>query len=853
MKSTEDDTSLDTRNKLLHARVKVTSGTSEGREGTIIKEAKGGWYYLDNVDAPLRTASFKVLSYAEPASPISSNSFVNRTNIIDDGDGRALLGATVKIRPGTKCSGLIGIIKEHIPYRHLRLEGAVSTMFHAKTDVDVIKYGNSKSSDFCEKYRGGTVKVIREGEFKGLVSKVQKVVVGDWYITDNKKITKAYPAHRFEVLKYSKSKDEEYSEDDGHESNGVYKLANGTWRVHLRHAKRKWYIGVFESKTRATQVSTAALETLQKIPDAGTGDANKIVRRVRCAVLFHTDAVDSETKPAGNHFSGEGDGQDTVSPFIGATVHIISGSYKGKTGKVLANNGNGWWKIEGIEGNINSSWINFVNDETTNFEAIRRYYSPRSTRMPDIIRIPQVSIEEDSEKNVASEKDEDLDVAQSQEVETSENDEGLDKDDGRAAFLGATVYSTTGANKGKSGKVCSYTNNGYFVTDEVGKVRPQNLLFIQDDTTNFDAIREYWYSQRGLRMPFIFKSPEDAQEAMVKAEKEAVDREKEAVERRAAKRRPKAHKSDDESVESDDDAVGLVHDDPRVRKIAQTDFSGKKRKLGVDRKSCISRAPYSTPNYDGKHGKKKRAYSMVDRSVPRLDPVLLQPTISDEQLMCQSLLAGFKDLPMDTKIDIFNRKTGRIMSDSEAISLSALPKALLNHAEYEPVVPANSAVSSQVGRSGHNIRVSNTVVPQTRVRGSAVEGRQVLVTGGEYRGLNGKIEAAIPGGWYLVRDLFQRDKSNVVISSENLHLVPNNKPISGNDQTTSSDEPQGDYQSSVLHLHKRAAELRLQRCQEEKKFLEMNDSTEYSERISKLENEIGRTARFCKSLETKLK
>ena len=121
---------------------------------------------------------------------------------------------------------------------------------------------------------------------------------------------------------------------------------------------------------------------------------------------------------------------------------------------------------------------------------------------------------------------------------------------------------------------------------------------------------------------------------------------------------------------------------------------------------------------------------------------------------------------------------------------------------------------------------AGTAAPPSRVRGSAVEGREVLVTRGEHRGLSGefffssaaggkeekssrpdegyaptpeapedracflslththilslsrglllpgKIEAAIPGGWYLVSDLFRHDATNAVISSRDLELVP---------------------------------------------------------------------------------
>lgn len=79
----------------------------------------------------------------------------------------------------------------------------------------------------------------------------------------------------------------------------------------------------------------------------------------------------------------------------------------------------------------------------------------------------------------------------------------------------------------------------------------------------------------------------------------------------------------------------------------------------------------------------------------------------------------------------------------------------------------------RVGRSGNNIRVSKEIIPQCRVRTSAVEGSKVLVTGGEHKGLIGTIDSAIPGGWYLVSNLFDNILDlDAVISSEHLELVP---------------------------------------------------------------------------------
>lgn len=82
----------------------------------------------------------------------------------------------------------------------------------------------------------------------------------------------------------------------------------------------------------------------------------------------------------------------------------------------------------------------------------------------------------------------------------------------------------------------------------------------------------------------------------------------------------------------------------------------------------------------------------------------------------------------------------------------------------------------RAGRSGHNVRVSKDIVPQSRVRVSAVENKHVLVVGGEHRGLVGTIDSAIPGGYYLVSNLFDdRLGLDTVIRSEHLELISDNE------------------------------------------------------------------------------
>ena len=83
-----------------------------------------------------------------------------------------------------------------------------------------------------------------------------------------------------------------------------------------------------------------------------------------------------------------------------------------------------------------------------------------------------------------------------------------------------------------------------------------------------------------------------------------------------------------------------------------------------------------------------------------LNPVLLQSSVEqkegddgEHQLQMQLVPAGLRHLPPDTKIEIFNRRTGKIMKGNDAISMKNLPRELLEHAEYEPIVPPLSGES----------------------------------------------------------------------------------------------------------------------------------------------------------------
>lgn len=125
----------------------------------------------------------------------------------------------------------------------------------------------------------------------------------------------------------------------------------------------------------------------------------------------------------------------------------------------------------------------------------------------------------------------------------------------------------------------------------------------------------------------------------------------------------------------------------------------------------------------------------------------------------------------------------------------------------------------RVGRTDANVRVSNVVIPQTRpptrVRASAVEGKHVMVTGGEFRGLSGTISSCIPGGWYLVSNLYDDDHDlDVLIKSEKLELI---------DGESSKTPPmQGlSHEQIKSSIHSKASELRMEKKKKDEKNAKM--------------------------------
>mmetsp|Transcript_25303 Transcript_25303/g.39262 ORF Transcript_25303/g.39262 Transcript_25303/m.39262 type:complete len:928 (+) Transcript_25303:229-3012(+) len=383
-------------------------------------------------------------------------------------------------------------------------------------------------------------------------------------------------------------------------------------------------------------------------------------------------------------------------------------------------------------------------------------------------------------------------------------------------------------------------------------------------------------------------------------------------------------KEEEVEDESDDASVASVRKPPATKPVVDViETSEAPKEKMVDKAKPDEDAKMTTADSSDEDGDKKMEEEPVISA-----PVILHPKKADNNKV-ELLLSGMSHLPPDTKIEVFNRKTGLVMRGDEAILLKDLPAALLNHADYEPIVPTpqsatvgeaddkeavaeelpvdpnfdpwdtsvlvgvtvvvksgpyrgitakikevrgsrwvldheavtttlrssdchfiddgeadkdaiaahyrtkkkvsmpsfvkhgvinvsgNRAIAAaaasvrRVGRTDSDVRVSNVVIPQTRphtrVRASAVEGKRVLVTGGEFRGLSGTISSCIPGGWYLVSNLYDDDHElDVLINSERLKLMDG--------VSSKTSYMQGRIQEQIKsRIYSKASELRMEK------------------------------------------
>lgn len=178
--------------------------------------------------------------------------------------------------------------------------------------------------------------------------------------------------------------------------------------------------------------------------------------------------------------------------------------------------------------------------------------------------------------------------------------------------------------------------------------------------------------------------------------------------------------------------------------------------------------------------------------------VSLPPALLLDSQAQNSIPKALVHLPITEKVDIFNRKTGRIMND---IPISELPSLLRDHAEYEPIyLDKNEKKSNahyRASRTSPGGRVGVKVQPQPTLFYGKKNGNIVLVIKGIFKGtwgkkiifnvfiicnpsydLNqfhiiaiGRIVSKIPGNWLIIRRCFGFD------GNDNLNMIVHTKSV----------------------------------------------------------------------------
>jgi len=163
----------------------------------------------------------------------------------------------------------------------------------------------------------------------------------------------------------------------------------------------------------------------------------------------------------------------------------------------------------------------------------------------------------------------------------------------------------------------------------------------------------------------------DGQESNTKEGKGGRYDKRDYTETRKRKRLPKDLTLQDDIINVEDD-IDMEEEVQQEDEMAETDLLPDRRQITSG--GMIYRQQQGADISQERTA--KECLPNVQDDEPALDPILLQ-----------QLPKGLRSLPSNTKIEVFNRRTGKIMKGDNSILLKDLPKELIDHAEYEPIVP----------------------------------------------------------------------------------------------------------------------------------------------------------------------
>lgn len=189
-------------------------------------------------------------------------------------------------------------------------------------------------------------------------------------------------------------------------------------------------------------------------------------------------------------------------------------------------------------------------------------------------------------------------------------------------------------------------------------------------------------------------------------------------------------------------------------------------------------APYSLmdeskTNNDSGHLRALPSNPKGDKVVhPKLHNLLPPMLISKAEVCGVEITANtLRKMASSEECDVFNRKTGIIMRGKNGIPLKTLPVALQNHVEYEVILPHSKVKPSiyHQSRTSAAARIFQNVEPQRKI----CVGKFALISDGPHKGLYGKVDSCLPGGWFVLSNVFRGEplEMGLVVHSKHLKFL----------------------------------------------------------------------------------
>ena len=189
------------------------------------------------------------------------------------------------------------------------------------------------NAELIQRYTNARVRILPPDENAGAEGTVRKVIAGDWYITDNPMITKAYQADKFEVLQYAPGAVEAaeaklaaaHAAASGGESEEAGEGDEEAGEGDEEHAAAVSDADV----SNKVEKSVKKGENCQK-DDNGNDGAEDIAAHALAPIS--SSQIDYNAATAAITRQEEED--DAARNLIGATVRITRGSFRGVTGTI---------------------------------------------------------------------------------------------------------------------------------------------------------------------------------------------------------------------------------------------------------------------------------------------------------------------------------------------------------------------------------------------------------------------------------------------------------------------------------------------------------------------------------------